>query len=131
MTITASSIPSRVELAGLVQTTPASEEKRTLTALAAVATLGSLLFGYDTGVIAGALPCLETGAFGYFSTDPAALRTETKSRRLVVVAGVQSGVLHHEEAWSETETAIRANAEVLLAAVDARHLRTGEVSKNV
>ena len=40
----------------LVATTPASGKKCSLGAIAAVATLGSLLFGYDTGVIAGALP---------------------------------------------------------------------------
>ena len=40
----------------LVATTPASGTKRSLGVIAAVATLGSLLFGYDTGVIAGALP---------------------------------------------------------------------------
>jgi major inositol transporter-like SP family MFS transporter len=40
----------------LVRATPPSGEKRSLVALAAVATLGSLLFGYDTGVISGALP---------------------------------------------------------------------------
>lgn len=51
--------PSPAEIEELVANTPPSGKKRSLGFLAIVACLGSLLFGYDTGVIAGALPFMH------------------------------------------------------------------------
>ncbi|MDR2374507.1 MAG: MFS transporter [Bifidobacteriaceae bacterium] len=53
------STPTQEEVRALVAATPASGKRRSLGFIAAAVTLGSLLFGYDTGVIAGALPYLN------------------------------------------------------------------------
>ncbi|MGO1943712.1 MAG: MFS transporter [Ancrocorticia sp.] len=51
--------PTPNEITEMVANTPPSGKKRSLGLLAIVACLGSFLFGYDTGVIAGALPFMH------------------------------------------------------------------------
>ena len=58
---------------------------------------------------------IETGPFGFLPTDPETLRSECTKRGITVVAGTQGATLHKDEAWQETEAAMRANAEVLKA----------------
>ncbi|MDD7385290.1 MAG: MFS transporter [Actinomycetaceae bacterium] len=48
--------PRKAELQQMIENTPPAGKHHKIAAIAGVATLGSFLFGYDTGVISGALP---------------------------------------------------------------------------
>lgn len=69
--------PTSAEIEELVADTPPSGKKRSLGFLAIVACLGSLLFGYDTGVIAGALP------FMHMPTDAGGLQLTSFEEGLI------------------------------------------------
>lgn len=57
---------SEETLRQMVQETPPAGKKRGVISLTVLAALGSLVFGYDIGVISGALPymCMPYGAGG-------------------------------------------------------------------
>jgi inosose dehydratase len=64
---------------------------------------------------------METGPFGYFPKDAAALQKAMDDRGFTIVAGTGWGVLHKAEAWAETERTFRAIAETH-AAVGAEYI---------
>ncbi|WP_407553014.1 sugar porter family MFS transporter [Streptomyces sp. Pv4-95] len=51
---------SRTAYAGPRESVPARSAKRFIVGIAAIAALGGALFGYDTGVVSGALPFMES-----------------------------------------------------------------------
>jgi inosose dehydratase len=51
---------------------------------------------------------METGPFGYFPTEPEALRQAMDRHGFTVVAGTGWGILHQREAWAHTEKTFRA-----------------------
>ncbi|MER7394040.1 sugar porter family MFS transporter [Streptomyces sp. NPDC000151] len=83
---------------GLADTAPAASPqppikgRRSMSAIAAVATLGGLTFGYDTGVIAGALPFMaEPGREGGLGLTPVTEGVVTASLLVGAAAGAAFG----------------------------------------
>lgn len=64
---------------------------------------------------------METGPWGYFPKDAKELKSVMDEHGFRVVAGTGWGILHKEEAWSETERTFRAIAETH-AAVGAEYM---------
>lgn len=68
---------SKTQIEEMVAKTPPSGPKRGIIFMAIVVTLGSFLFGYDTGVIAGALP------FMYLPTEAGGLALSASEEGLI------------------------------------------------
>lgn len=64
---------------------------------------------------------LETGPYGYFPTDPKRLKSWADEYGMRIVAGTGWGILHRQEAWSQTERHFRDIAETH-AAVGAEYI---------
>jgi major inositol transporter-like SP family MFS transporter len=82
---------SQAQLDVLLDDSGPVKKRRSMKAIAMVATLGGLLFGYDTGVIAGALPFMtDTVAHGGLGLTPLTEGLVTSS----LLAGAAFGALY-------------------------------------